>query len=444
MKKHILEEKIEKALSDYSMTEIFDGCIIGFSGGSDSSALLHYFAGKTKNITAVHINHMIRGSEANRDEEFCKEFCKELGVKFVSYKIDIPSIAKEKKQGIEQTAREERYRVFDNEMQKDSSLKAILTAHNADDNVETVIFNLVRGTGSRGLAGIDAVNGNIYRPLIYCEKLEIEDYCLKNGIKYVTDSTNLDTDYTRNYIRHEIIPKLKKINASLDISVIKMGKIVRQDDRYINSVAEKIISDNKISDKANTSLLASLDESVAKRILRKMADDNLGYVSLESCIDLIKKAECGQIINLENGISFKKEHDYVHFLKTEALKSKKYDISLKDGINLIEEIDVALVLNSDIYPTGYTKCCEILLNKTFEGKTIHARSRLDGDIIKHGGMTKKLKKIFCEKHIPSHKRDFYPVLYDEDGIISVMGLVERDGIKDKNSTVKITMLKKDI
>ena len=443
MKKHIFEEKVEKALSDYSMADIFDGCVIGFSGGSDSGALLYYFADKIKNITAVHINHMIRGEEADRDEEFCKNFCKGLGVNFVSYKIDIPHLAKERKQGIEQTAREERYRAFDIELEK-NSVKAILTAHNADDNAETVIFNLSRGTGLGGLSGIDAVRGNIYRPLIYCEKAEIEDYCSQNGIKYVTDSTNYDTDYTRNYIRHEIIPKLKKINANFDGSVIKMGKIVKQDDEYINSVAEKIISENKITDKAGTSLLCSLDESVAKRILKKMTSDQLGYTSLESCIDFIKSARVGQVINLENGISLKKEHDYVHFLRTDSLKSKKYDISLKNGINLIEEIDTALVLNSEILPTGYTKCYEILLNETFSGKEIFARVRKDGDTIKQGGMTKKLKKIFCEKHIPSHKRDFYPVIYDKDGIISVPCVAERDGVKAKSGTIKLTMLKKDI
>lgn len=443
MKKHIVEEKIEKAISDYSMDKIFDGCVIGFSGGSDSSALLHYFSKRIKNITAVHVNHMIRGEEAKRDEEFCGEVCKNLGVECIAYSFDVLFYAKKLKQGVEETARNIRYKIF-NSVLKEKSLNAILTAHNADDNAETVIFNLARGAGAKGLSGIDAVNGNIYRPLIYCEKAEIEDYCLVNGIKYVTDSTNSDTDYTRNYIRHEIIPKLKKINPSFDASVIKMGKIIKQDDEYINSVAEKIISENKITDKAKTSLLANLDESVAKRILMKMADGTIGYASLESCIELIKNASCGKIINLENGISFKKEHDYVHFLKTDSLKTKKYDISLKNGINLIEEIDAILVLNSKILPKGYTKCFEITLSCDFCDKELHARSRIEGDSIKQGGMTKKLKKIFCEKRIPSHKRDFYPVIYDENGIISVMGIVERDGVKAKNGGIKIAMFKKDI
>ena len=123
----ILENKIERAIKQYEMEAIFDGAIIGFSGGADSSAILHYLAKKTKKLLAVHINHMIRGEEALRDEFFCKNMCKKYGVKFLSYRVDIPLLAEERKQGLEETAREERYRIFNQIISQNGDYKCIVT-----------------------------------------------------------------------------------------------------------------------------------------------------------------------------------------------------------------------------------------------------------------------------------------------------------------------------
>ena len=199
-----MENKIEKAIKQYEMSNIYEGAIIGFSGGADSSAILHYLSKKTKKLLAIHINHMIRGEEALRDEFFCKNMCKKLGVKFLSFRVDVPYLAEERKQGLEETAREERYKIFNKIISQNSDYKCIVTAHNANDNAETVIFNLSRGSGAKGIAGIKPVLNNIVRPLIYCSKQEILEYCKKNSITFVNDSTNLDTDYTRNYIKYQI------------------------------------------------------------------------------------------------------------------------------------------------------------------------------------------------------------------------------------------------
>ena len=314
-----MESKIEKAIKQYGMEHIYDGAIIGFSGGADSSAILHYLAKRTKKLLAVHINHMIRGEEALRDEFFCKNVCKKYGVKFLSYRVDVPLLAEERKQGLEETAREERYKIFNKIMSQNSDYKCIVTAHNANDNAETVIFNLSRGSGAKGIAGIKPVINNIVRPLIYCSKEEILEYCKENSINYVNDSTNMDTDYTRNYIRHEVVPMLEKINPSFIDSCLRMGELLRDDDRFIQSICDKIIEENRIKTRINTELFISQERPVASRLLMYLAKENLDRKAIDACLKLAQNGKVGQYVNLPNKLSFKKERGYVKFVKTEIL-----------------------------------------------------------------------------------------------------------------------------
>ena len=225
-----MEKKISEAVSCYGMEKMLEGAIVGFSGGADSSAVLHYLKDRCACVLAVHINHMIRGEEADRDELFCKSMAEKYGVEFLAVRVDVPSLAKERKKGLEETARDERYRVFGELIQKNPQYKCIVTAHNANDNGETVIFNLARGSGANGISGIKPVSGNVVRPLIYCTREDIIKYCLDNNIEYVTDSTNSDTDYTRNNIRHNILPQLLSINPNFLESCSRLGEILRRDE----------------------------------------------------------------------------------------------------------------------------------------------------------------------------------------------------------------------
>ena len=167
-----MDAKIEYAIKAHGMDMAYSKVIIGLSGGADSSLLLHFFANRSKEVVCVHVNHMIRGAEADRDEEFCRALCEKYGVTLVVHKIDIPSLADKLGLGIEETARAERYRVFYEELDK-RGFDAILVAHNADDNLESIIFNLARGAGINGLSGIKPVNEKVLRPLIYLSKDEI-------------------------------------------------------------------------------------------------------------------------------------------------------------------------------------------------------------------------------------------------------------------------------
>ncbi|MBO5356317.1 MAG: tRNA lysidine(34) synthetase TilS [Clostridia bacterium] len=435
-----MENKIERAIKQYEMDAIFDGAIIGFSGGADSSAILHYLSKRTKKLLAVHINHMIRGEEALRDEFFCKNMCKKYGVKFLSYRVDIPLLAEERKQGLEETAREERYKIFNKIISQNGDYKCIVTAHNANDNAETVIFNLSRGSGARGIAGIKPVINNIVRPLIYCSKEEILEYCKENSINYVNDSTNLDTDYTRNYIRHEVVPMLEKINPSFLDSCIRMGELLRDDEKYLQSVCDKIIEEHRIKTRINTELLVSQERPIASRLLMHLCKEALDRKAIDACLKLAKYGKVGQYINLPNKLSFKKERGYVKFVKTEFLTKTKYNITLKEGLNYIEQINMVISLNSDMLPETKYELVETVKLKS-EGK-LYVRSKADGDKMIQGKMTKKLKTIFCDKHIPSHHRDKIPLVCDDKGILYIPTIAVRDGAKGKNAETLIKIYQK--
>lgn len=431
----VLEAKIEKAVEKYSLEKMYDGAIVGFSGGADSSAIVHYLHSRCKNLICVHINHMIRGEEALRDELFCKKICMEYGVKFLSYRVDVPALAKARKKGIEETAREERYNIFNRILNDNPEYKCIVVAHNSDDNAETVIFNLARGSGAKGISGIDASNGNIVRPLIFATKREIIDYCLANNIEYVHDSTNSDTDYTRNHIRHKIIPEIEKINPSFKEACHKLGSILKSDEEYFDKIVSEIIEKNAIKKSAKISLLLSLEDSILSRLLRKMSGERLEYTSVISCKRLLKEAHSGKYITLPNGISFKIEHDSAMFISSKKLEKKEYNVIIDKDINYIKEIDSYICVNSAPEIDGYNKEIEISFKGDEIAFPLYIRSKMDGDTIQSGKMTKKLKKIFTDKHIPSHLRDKIPVICDNKGIIGVFGVAIRDGARGKDYTL---------
>ena len=327
-----MDKKIEYAISAHGMEAAHGRVIIGLSGGADSSLLLYWAVRHCKGVACVHVNHMIRGEEADRDQRFCEELCKKYGVELSVYRLDIPTLSKERGMGIEQTARDERYRIFNEEL-KSRSFDAILTAHNGDDNIESVIFNLARGAGLNGLCGIKPKNGNILRPLIYLSKEEIFSLCRENNIDYVTDSTNEDTDYTRNFIRHRIVPELRKLNPELNTAVGRMSAGLISDEEFILSQAKAFMIGYE-NGEVNSEELKALHPSARARVFKLMAGRSLDYKSVRLCEGLLFNSECGSYIELSGGIAFKKERGFVHFIEREELAPLEYCYEMCDGLKI--------------------------------------------------------------------------------------------------------------
>lgn len=260
-------EKVASACADYKMIEEGNAVVIALSGGADSVSLLHamkQLSGRLGvEVSACHINHHIRGEESDRDMRFCEELCRRLGIPLVIREADVPAL-QQKHESLEECARRVRYDFF----AEVSGGKKLATAHNSNDCAETVLLNMMRGTGLKGLCGVPPVRGNIIRPLIYCTRADVEEYCRSNDLTWVTDSTNLDTDYTRNKIRHIILPEMLKINGSLFPTMNRMERSLRSDSDFLEEMAAKALEEARCLGGYSAEALAALPTPLQSRAIR--------------------------------------------------------------------------------------------------------------------------------------------------------------------------------
>ena len=239
-----MEEKILDTIKKYDLIENGDKVVIGVSGGPDSITLLDVLL-KIKNkeiiifdIVVCHINHMIR-NDAIEDEKYVKEYCKKNNIECFINRVNVEEISKIEKKGTEETGRKVRYEFFKDILEKTNSNK-IATAHNKNDNVETVIMNIIRGSGTSGLRGIEAKRREIIRPLINCSREEIEEYCEKNSLKPRIDKTNLENTYTRNKIRNMLIPYIKEnFNPNIIETINRLSDLSKEENYYLDKVTDK-------------------------------------------------------------------------------------------------------------------------------------------------------------------------------------------------------------
>lgn len=432
--------------------------LVGFSGGADSSALLFMLNAYSKEsgakIYAAHLNHGIRGEEADRDERFCREFAASLGIEFFSLRLDIPRMAKESGESVESIARRARYDFFDKIM-SEHSISILATAHNADDNLETVIFNLSRGTGLSGLCGIPATRptsqGIVIRPILSMEKKDIIAFCEAHGINYVTDSTNADNDYTRNKIRNQIIPLLKEINSGIVKNTTRTTESLKNDAVYLQSEAESFVNDFCKEHSIDTDVLCSAPPTVANRALMEIYKDissgeTLEAVHISAIKELAKKAVPHSSVSLPKEIDAVIENQKLCFMqKKEATTQIDYNIHLSDGKNTAEEAKIDIFVNIEPYSKNIYKKSILLSIESAKIKgSLMARSRRSGDKILVGGVHKSLKKLLNEKKIPLELRSRIPIIYDDSGIVAIPFVAIRDGARAakneyENKQTKITV-----
>ncbi len=309
----MMKSKVKSVIERYNMLSNGDTVVVGLSGGADSMTLLHilYELRDTYNldIIAAHVNHGIRGDEAQRDQDFCQGVCDALGLKLEVLNVDVPSLAKERGVSEEVAGRDVRYEFFGRLAGEQGK---IATAHNANDAVETMLLNLCRGTGLLGLASIPPTRANIIRPLIECSRDEIEQYIEENNLTYVTDSTNLTDDYTRNKIRHNIIPELTSVNENAILNITRCIGTLREDSAYFNKQVLSLLKEASIGDKLKTDILLSADPAVLSRALVTYVTEVSGgkpeKVHIDKIIDMMKvgrrdqvQIPGGQFVHVEKG-----------------------------------------------------------------------------------------------------------------------------------------------
>ena len=251
--------EVLKTIRKYNLVENGDRIVLGVSGGPDSISMLNILNDirNDKNlhikfdIIVAHVNHMIR-EEAKEDEMFVENFCKKINVPFYSKSIDVQKIANNKKIGTEEAGRNARYEFFDEVLKKENANKVAI-AHNKNDKIETIIMNMLRGSGIAGLKGIEPIKSNKYiRPLIECERFEIEEYCAQNGIEPRIDRTNFENFYTRNKVRNIVIPYIKQeFNPNIIQTMDRLSELVREEDEYLENTVKNKYRELIIEEKRN-------------------------------------------------------------------------------------------------------------------------------------------------------------------------------------------------
>ena len=419
-----------------------DNIIIGLSGGADSVALLHVLlALQTElaiaQIFAVHINHGIRADAAQHDENFVKTLCATLQISLKIYHANIPAIAQQKGLSIEETGRKMRYFHFNEACNAFGVPTAkIATGHHQNDNAETIIMNLARGAGLKGLCGIPPTNGNIIRPLLDVSRQDIENYLEENSLNYVTDASNHSQEYTRNRIRHRVLPAIETaINPGAVQTIAKNAAWLREDDAYIESAAAQAFQDCTAASSVcaislDAAKLCALPLAIARRVIRMAvacirrgkALTNISSTHIQTVLDLLPM-KSGKEVHLP-GLTARKEYACITIaIPTTPQKFGTYPLSVPATIN-IPELNRTLSLS---YTPPETLCVfgakKMILDctKVFEygivDEGLFLRTRCPGDKIilsgtKHGAklFTKKLQDYFTDAKIPRHKRDFIPIL----------------------------------
>ncbi len=451
------------------------GVLVGYSGGADSTLLLRlmrdYCAEHGIYIAAVHVNHRIRGDEAERDAEHCWRTCDTLGVDFRLVTADIPAMARESGRGLEEEARNFRYETFERLLSEDDRLNIAATAHNADDNAETLLFNIARGAGVDGLSGIPPMRAmgqyRVVRPLIYLSKKDIVAACESIGAEYVTDSTNSDTAYTRNYIRHTLVPAFEKLNPSFTDAVQRLTAAARKDAEYLTSLAEELARECEVSADHVTiqaDKLAGAPSSVASRaVMRMFSLVSETALSAKQIDAVMRLSESGDEISvslpdrMSASIVKRGGARYLVIGRTtgDDADVKIPEISLNPGLNELIPGKSAIYMYAESTEIGeiekytgklkniYKSSIRTELNSDKIKHILFVRSRADGDSWVYGGMTRKLKKLCNDRGLGKTERDSLPVVCDDDGILWVPGFGTADRVScpetGENVSGKITL-----
>lgn len=413
----------KKTIEKYNMISFGDTVIVGLSGGADSMTLLHLL-NEIKDeyslkIVAAHVNHCLRDDEADRDMNFCENVCKKLGIEIRTLVVDVQSEAKKNSESFEECGRRIRYEFFSSI----SENAKIATAHNLCDNEETVLSNLVRGTGISGLKGIPYVRGKIIRPLLDFSREQIESYCTKNQIPFVHDSTNDCDDYKRNFIRHNILTKLKEINPSFDTAFSNCISLLNDDYDYLENVSEDILNKVKIEEnKYDISVLKKYHKAIVTRVLSKLIYHYTHVFPEKKHIDILYEAMMTSTkkVQITHGVFAIIKKDILYFVDNIENKINVETKIEKDGDYTFFNKKINVSFSSqkiyNEFSINTIDCDKINGN-------IILRNRRQGDKItlQKRNVTKSLKKLFYEDNIEEYKRSEIPVLADDNGVIWVCG-----------------------
>lgn len=435
-------DKFKESIKRHEMLSGGETIVVGVSGGVDSIVLLQLLHRFVKtfggHLVIAHLNHGLRGEEADRDEDFVCSMARKYGLPFKTRKVNLKSIAGEGGLNIQDAGRKERYSFFADVI-KEARGDKIAVGHNADDQAETVMMRVIRGTGVKGLGGVPPVRDNIIRPLIDFDRQEIESYAQREKIEYIEDSSNRDRKYMRNRIRHEMMPLLKSFNPNICRELGMLSLIARDVDSYLDEMAGRALNDVRCENDGkrdgvllNRASLSSMPSPVKSkmifRVLEELSGEAMGFFSTHilDVESLVARGVSGASINLPKRIKAVIEYENVRFYHHGRLGD---DISFSRSLNLsgitaIAEAGVELKAEKVDYRGEVGNKEAVFIDMDKVSHPLEVRNFINGDRLILKGMKgrKKLKDFFIDEKIPREMRASIPLLISGGEILWVVGL----------------------
>lgn len=422
-----MENIVLKNINEYNLIKSGDKVGVGFSGGSDSVALLFALKNISKQmgfrVVAIHINHQIRGEEAMRDQVFAENFCKQIGVDLVVKSVNAPLFAKQNKYTLEEGARILRYNCFQS-VKKEMGLNSIALAHHLQDQAETILMHIGRGSGLNGIVGMTERSGDYIRPLLCVTKADILQYIKANGLSFVDDSTNSCVDYTRNFVRKNVVEPMLSVYPKLCENLYKLSKKVQEENDFLDSLIKrswikKVNGGVEILDE-----VASVNNCLKFRVIIKALKTINASVDIEEkhikmIADLFNK-QVGKSVNLPNGVIAIRKYVGVSIIFEDSIKNIDFKAEFKLGKTKFNDyvISVQQIPKSEIkFGDG------LYIDPDRVPKGAYWRMLEEGDsILKFDGKNRKLKQFLVDKKVDSTTRNKLPLLMYGSKCLVVYGV----------------------
>ena len=443
-----MERTVENIIKKYIDISCESTFIVGFSGGWDSMCLLDIMNKLSRKygflLVAAHLNHNWRGKESEAEKDRCLSFCEENDITFISDTLDPNTKASEL------IARELRYDFF-KKCAEEFEADAILTAHTKSDNAETILYRIIKGTGLNGLEGIKELRElggfKVIRPILNFSRKDIEEYCIKNELYPNNDSSNNNTKYARNNIRHNIMPALKLINPNIENSLITLADIAAGNNKVINELMQNIENQFTLGNKWLTQNFLILNAAIKQHFVYKLLlSQGLepSFSKIQELLNFIadnQQSKSGKTLSVSNEKRLFVSHRYIYFIDINDIETITGSVQI-DGVGeyilsdsyklTIEEVDEKI----DKFPKAAGNIAYIDFNGLEFPFTLRARQ--NGDIIQPFGMSgkMKLKKYLINKNIPEHDRNGIILLCQDTDVLWAAGLGLSEKLRSHNNTPK--------
>ncbi len=450
-----MEKLVQTYIIKHHMIEKGDTIWVALSGGGDSVCLLHILHKLSESLKfslkAIHINHQIRSKEAMDDQLFCEKLCQNLKIPFMIKSVNVKEYQRKHKMSLEQAGRKVRYEIF-------SSLDGkVALGHHQDDQVETIIMNLLRGTSGDGLCGMQSVNGKYIRPLLETKKQDILIYLKKYNLSFQTDSTNLDNQFSRNAIRNRVLPLLDEVmKKDVKSNILNLSELISKDMAYLNQQATKeaslILTKKDKYVTIDNNKLSLLNQAISSRVLRlaiilfKGNVTDIETIHIKQLLSICNKNQTGDGMDLPGQISSLVQFGYTFIYTPTTITKIDYELIIPGEVYIKEKNLLITTSICDSYKKVKPDSdCHYFSYDNIH-KPLHIRNRNEGDLIypAKGNGHKKLKKYYIDKKIDRFQRNDLLLIVEGNNILYIQDLEYGKEYLPQNGQkiLKITVLER--